>query len=331
MCTESRMRLISLAILLGSSLAALNAGAATYYVDGSVATSGNGQSWSTAWKSFSNITGLQPGDTVYISGGATSQSYSVSDWTPTGGTSGSPITYAVGQDAGHNGVVTITASDSFLSGTIHDVTIDGNVNGAQHWSVTASKYFWEGGSGTNQRVTLRYIIVPNMGAGFHWSSASNTAVEISNSSFTKNNDSGNMEDFVFFGGPGTAADQVKVHDNYIQYPVSASDHSIGDDMWIWPGNVDFYNNTTKGVPRSTYSWTQHSDVFQTSDSSNIHIYDNTIVDPGESFVYEDSQSSGTVSSFLVYNNLVVRTIAPNGGAQRIFDFNPENGGSGTVS
>src|SRR4051794_27191440 len=41
--------------------------AAAYYVDNAVGVSGNGQSWTAAWKVLSNATGLLPGDTVYIS------------------------------------------------------------------------------------------------------------------------------------------------------------------------------------------------------------------------------------------------------------------------
>jgi hypothetical protein len=303
--------------------------ATTYYLDSSVNTSGDGRSWATAWKSFSNITGVQPGDTVYVSGGSTSQAYSLSSWTPAGGSPGNPITYAVGQDTGHNGVVTISGTN-FLSGTIHDVVINGNVGGAQHWSVTPSNYFWEGGSGTNQNVTLQYITVPNMGAGFHWSSADATNMVIANCNLVKTNDSSNIHDFIFFGVSGVHAGDVVVHDNYIEFPYSVGDHSIGDDMWIWPKNIEFYNNVVQGHP-GTYTWTQHSDVFQSSDASNIHVFANTIIDPGESVFYEDSQNSGTVSSILIYNNLIVRSFAANGGAQRIFDMNPENGGLHTVA
>jgi hypothetical protein len=87
--------------------------ATTYYVDGSVSSSGTGQSWATAWKSVSNISGLTAGDIVYFSGGSSGQTYSVSNWTPSAGTSSNPITYAVGQDAGHNGMVTFTGSGNY--------------------------------------------------------------------------------------------------------------------------------------------------------------------------------------------------------------------------
>ena len=325
------MRWIHLFMLAMCCLAAQDAIAATYYVDSSVVTSGNGQSWATAWKNFSNITGLNPGDAVYVSGGATSQAYTLSNWTPQGGTSGNPITYAVGQDAGHNGIVSITSSN-FLTGTIHDVVIDGNVGGAQHWSVTTSGYLWEGGSGTNQRVTLRYVNVINMRGGFHWASANNTALEIDHCNIVKDNDYQNMNDFIFFGGPGTGVGQVNVHDNYIQFPMWTSDHSYGDDMWIWPGNVDFHNNTVAGHRRSTYGSgsVQHADLFQSNQASNIRVYNNTFIDPGESAFYEDSQGSGTSTGIYIYNNLYVRTFPCNGGAQRIFDMNPEGGGAGTA-
>ena len=303
--------------------------ATTYYVDGSVSSSGNGQSWATAWKSFSNVTGLKPGDIVYVSGGSTSQAYSLSDWTPPSGTSGNPITFETGQDAGHSGVVTITSSDSWLYSNFSYVTINGNVGGAQHWSVTPSNYLWEGGvgSGTATGVTLEYITVPNMGAGFHWSAVNISNFTLEHSNIVKTNDSSNMHDFIFFGAGGNGNN---IHDNYIQFPYSSSDHSIGDDMWIWPNGVNFYNNTVKGSPIS-YSWNQHSDVFQASLESNIHIYDNEIIDPGESVYYEDSQAAGTVSSVLIYNNLIVRSYACNGGAQRIFDMNPESGGANTTA
>jgi hypothetical protein len=51
---------------------------ALWYVDNSVGSSGAGTSWAAAWKDFSNIVwaSISPGDTIYISGGATSQTYS---------------------------------------------------------------------------------------------------------------------------------------------------------------------------------------------------------------------------------------------------------------
>lgn len=43
-----------------------------HYVDNAVSSSGNGSSWSQAWMSFSVIDWdiVEPGDTIYISGGS---------------------------------------------------------------------------------------------------------------------------------------------------------------------------------------------------------------------------------------------------------------------
>jgi len=64
--------LIFFKIVLPFYLCALN-----YYVDKNVASSGNGQSWATAWKNLSNISwgSIQPGDIIYISGGTDSTIY----------------------------------------------------------------------------------------------------------------------------------------------------------------------------------------------------------------------------------------------------------------
>jgi len=54
-----------------AGLFTFSASAGNWYVSQSVASSGNGQSWSTAWKQPSNIawSSVQPGDTIWIAGG----------------------------------------------------------------------------------------------------------------------------------------------------------------------------------------------------------------------------------------------------------------------
>ena len=114
-------------------------------MDSSVSSSGNGQSWGTAWKQFSNISGVQAGDTVYISGGSSgnSQTYTFSGaWTPLMGTSGGgSITYQIGQDSSHNGIAILNGpgnSSFFQFVGIQYVTLSGNANndGARHLVLT---------------------------------------------------------------------------------------------------------------------------------------------------------------------------------------------------
>src|SRR6267142_5546340 len=94
------------------------------YVDSSLPTTGthDGLSWATAWRAIANITGLAAGDTVYFSGGpagGAGLTYTLpAGWLPAGGTAGNPITYQIGQDSTHNGLVIFTGSGNFLNGAV---------------------------------------------------------------------------------------------------------------------------------------------------------------------------------------------------------------------
>ena len=107
------------------------------------------------------IMGVSAGDTVYISGGSTSQTYTLTTpWKPTGGTSGNPITYKVGQEAGHNGIVVfdLGTTGSWIYAPGNWVTVDGGVNGAAHMTITngIQKSEWVYAQG-NHGLVLRYI------------------------------------------------------------------------------------------------------------------------------------------------------------------------------
>lgn len=315
---------------------ALPAFATNYFVDSSVGSSGNGLSWATAWKNFSNITGLVAGDVVNFSGGSTTQAYAITSWIPTSGSSGNPITYQVGQDAGHNGIVAVTASGNVLNGDFSNVTINGNVGGAQHMTFATTGYAWDNATGTDANDTLEYLkfSITGSGGGFHFSQNNPTGLTIEFCDINKNTIWQNIRDFVFYSAASTT---INIHDNTIELPVWSTDHSIGDDMWIWPQDVNFYNNVVSTQDVSGYttncpsgpSSCQHSDIFQSGIPAgggtygHIHVYANKIVDPGESVYYEDSQGSGTATDILFYNNLISRTVGCTGTAQRIFDLNPE--------
>lgn len=113
-----------------------------WYVDNTATGANNGTSWADAWTSVQNARGVQPGDTVYISGGTTSQTYTgVLNWVPIGGVQGNPVTYRIGQDAGHNGTAHFVGPGSgawifpLHVPQIAWVTIDGNYGGSCHIEV----------------------------------------------------------------------------------------------------------------------------------------------------------------------------------------------------
>jgi hypothetical protein len=78
--------------------------AANYYLDSSATGAGNGLSWASAWQSPAavNFNVMSMGDTLYISGGSSSKTYSGTLTIPAGAVG---ITITKGIDSGHNGEV----------------------------------------------------------------------------------------------------------------------------------------------------------------------------------------------------------------------------------
>jgi hypothetical protein len=108
-------------LVLIFSLMVFSGKAATWYVDSSVSSSGNGTSWSLAWETLGNITGVSSGDTVYISGGpsGSSQTYPNGSFQPKSG-----VHYQIGQDSLHNGIA------HFIGG---GATFGSGVYNGPHW------------------------------------------------------------------------------------------------------------------------------------------------------------------------------------------------------
>src|ERR1700704_2979789 len=91
--------------------------AATWYVDSAATGTQNGTSWANAWTAFSQVSGIQSGDTVLISGGAagSTRTYNFAgDWVPTSGSATAKITYQVGQDSAHNGTAILNLNGHSL-------------------------------------------------------------------------------------------------------------------------------------------------------------------------------------------------------------------------
>lgn len=113
--------------------------AAVWYVDNAATGARNGSSWADA---YTNIyrSSYAAGDTVYISGGTVSKTYHDAEFTPKGGTAGNPVTYKIGQDAGHNGLAifdgTAAGSTAFLYGAAKNVVWSGDYQGQTRFMIT---------------------------------------------------------------------------------------------------------------------------------------------------------------------------------------------------
>jgi hypothetical protein len=112
-----------------------------WHVDGGHRTNGNGTSWASAWNALANINwaSISPGDTLYISGGASGRTYNEILTIGTSGAPGAPITITSGLDEGNSGPVVIDAqgerAQCIVVGnhnyvTIQNLTIQNTANDA---------------------------------------------------------------------------------------------------------------------------------------------------------------------------------------------------------
>jgi hypothetical protein len=300
---HSTFGIFLLAVLGFLILVHIPAMAATYYLDCAVSSSGNGQSWATAWKSLANITGLNAGDKVYISGSSSCSTYSTSQWTPINGTTSNPITYQVGQDSGHNSPVTITLTGapglSGSGGTLQGIVISGLYNSAINMSINgllgaAGSVAWNG-------VQLTYLTMNNTiiegttFQNFRLDHCSAVVPAGSDHFFTSSASAG------LIGYTSNTVD-----DNLIELYQMNDGSGHGTDGFQWLENVSFYNNTLVTLFNSTQNG-QHQDGIQTS-GSYLAIYDNYFENFGNYPIYGDL--FGNSAHWRIYNNVSVGGTLP---------------------
>lgn len=289
----------SLFLAVLSGMLCQSAIAANWYIDNAVSSSGNGQSWSTAWKQFSNIvwSSVTPGDTIYISGGTTSKTYTGGLVVGKSGTSNtSRITVRAGQDAGHNGIVILDRAGLDAS-NLSWVTFDGEYQGSRHIRIQnvtdASKdNGWAIGASGSTGLIVRYIETTGCNNGIYGPWANQ--FEFAYNSITSKGDAGIRTIISNANG----FDQNRIHHNTIE---SIAQAGAGPDG-LQPGSsTSIYNNTfvvTRGTPLPG----QHPDMIQIA-GSYIKIYNNTFLNIADSHIDYDMWSSGSLLNVYIYNNL----------------------------
>jgi hypothetical protein len=274
--------------------------ATNWYVDSSVASSGNGLSWATAWQNVTNVTGVSAGDTIYISGGSTSQTYPLAAyWAPAGGASGNPITYQVGQDSGHNGTVIFDLGT--LGGWIltpgNWVVIDGGVDGASHMTMVngVQSSDWMTAQ-KSHGVVLRYITFEpgdaiNLSYSDHY--------EIAFCTLHPTHDHG-----IKVAAPPTPTGYGEnlIHDNVLTMDQTSGGAGLGVDGIQWAVGADIYNNIFQANP-TNYQGGQHQDGVQTEGSPLYdRIYKNTFINLANSGVFLDCFSN--CNNAQIYDNVI---------------------------
>jgi hypothetical protein len=266
--------IFSFLLLLLSILLCHTAHATNWHVDNSIAASGDGKSWSTAWKTFSHINWalINPGDTIFISGGSTSKTYTERLKPQAGGSfTGGFITIQTGQESGHNGTV-IIHSDLYQGLVINNynyIKISGQVGQSTDCKlrITGAPMHGIDLLGTADHILLEYLQIDNNGlssgiAGIHAAFSNQPAdIEIG---YCKIHD--NYNDAITFAGATIASgfDLIRIHHCDI--------FNVHDDgIECWPGGLSFYNN--KLHDRIT-PHRGHPDGMQIYNPKYIRIYNN---------------------------------------------------------
>ncbi len=112
---------------------------ANHYVSTSISGLNNGTSWENAWQDFGSINWniVQPGDTVFISGGTDTAFYDDTLNIQKSGTYEMPIVYTVGREAGHNGIAYLNRTINAAYSRNHWV-LDGSNGNPQNRNLIVS-------------------------------------------------------------------------------------------------------------------------------------------------------------------------------------------------
>ena len=291
-CHKNFRVILLLLILL---LLSTKAHSATWYVDKDATGANNGTSWDNAFTSLSAVSTVA-GDTVYISGGTTSKTYPAT-WSPAGGTPGNPVTYRVGQDAGHNGTVIIEGGNTIEMGIKpgSNIVINGNYNGLKHIKIqnVANIGIY---TDNKSNLTFEYLVIDNAYDGITINYG--TGYSISYCDITHiTGDHG----ITFGGTTGATWDSNLVHHNYIQVGGNQDSAGYGADGIRWGPGTSFYNNTIESYKMNYGPTGQHQDGFQVSDEF-VKIYNNIIKNMGNSAIFIDTFSPP--KDVLIYNNVI---------------------------
>lgn len=259
-----------------------------WYVDNALGTgSNNGTSWANAWRTIGTISwgSIAAGDTVYLSGGTTTQSYTGSGSTTiltvgASGSAGNPITIRGGVDAGHNG----------------SAIIDGQSGGRDCLDII---------SRTN--VTIQNLTLQNPGGGFDciWCTGCGNII-IQNNTIHVGGTSSNTHSVGVDVRSTTAA--VTVRANYVDTAVNFLDQT---DCIYAQNCVDGLLIDGNDIHQLNWNSNGHNDGIQLGFNNNSTISNNYIEVPiGGANVHgmllSDPNTTGS-KTYTVFNNVINAT------------------------
>jgi hypothetical protein len=313
---------------------------ASWHVDNALATGNNdGTSWANAWRSFSaiNWTNVQPGDTIYISGGTTSQTYSELVTVGKSGTSGNPITITIdAANSSHNGTVIFNYNPCGNSCTSTGLTINqnyivlsGDVGGNNHIQInnihntsTSRASVGIGGS-NNIGVVIDHVTFINDNNPMRFDYANGVTVH----DCTITQVTGDAA--IAMNASTGAFGNNLIYNNYIEPNMNAS---VGGPDGIQGGSgISIYNNTIREIINTGMtSSQQHPDMMQIQ-GNYIKVYGNSFVNAGDSTFDYDCWANATPHDIWIYNNIFRMTAVSGLGYPEAFRMYCSSGVLSSVS
>ncbi len=247
-----------------------------HFVDNAISSSGNGESWSTAWKFFDDIDWnvIDPGDTLYISGGSTSKTYVNDLIISKSGTSGNYIVVTKGISAGHNGTVIIDAATTpFI-----------DIGGSRSYVEIANISF--DGTGISDQLleasgstaSAHHIILTNL--RFDPIYASSSCVK--------------------FGGSSASVENITIRNCYFRQAVTGG----GQTDCVYAQNVDslyLIGNTLISANNET---DPHSDGFQLNKCGDVWVENNKFFHVNTKTAFNQAMySTENTGKIFIVNNL----------------------------
>jgi len=286
-----------------------------WYVDSAATGANNGTSWADAWPSFGSITtAIAPGDTIYVSGGASggTKTYTGGCIIPKAGTSGNPISFRIdAANTSHNGTVIVDmAASSPMSGYVFGMKShihwNGNVGGERHFIFrnaynpakrTEAIFFRSTSALTGVKMT--YLRFENCNLGIRFSGSINTDIEVAHCV----GDDIRGDAAIHINGSAYTWDSVRIHHNDITVGLSTVSGYSGADHLQTSHGTTIYENIFQYKSVNYATSVQHPDTIQTT-GQFVKIYNNEFINVADSNIMLSGWSGATqIANVWIFNNL----------------------------
>lgn len=294
-----------------------SARAASWFVDSTAGGAGTGITWGNAWTAFSSINwnSVQPGDTIYISGGPTAgQKLYNSQWTVgKNGTSGHPITIAIkADDPLHNGTAILNGNYIEMSNA-QFISFTGNVNGQRHLMIrdffnTVTAEFANAIMAPNSlNCSFTFMVISNCNNNINLNQSANYRIA-DNDMWQTRGDCGLRVNGSFSAG----YDGNMIENNILEVAsstVPGPTQGMGPDGIQTGNNITIRNNSFRVKQYNIVTSVQHTDMIQ-APGAFLAIYNNDFINVGDSCIQLHGWYAGSAHSDVkIYNN-VFRIVDP---------------------